>query len=161
MGNSLSVGLEGQNLFASTCIVYNYSRCQCFICIFLNNCNYYAFYQLSETLLINLSRLMPKPTKLHVGPAKTQISLGIRPVWSETSLSAWRNLGSLAIHSAYSEDSDQSGRIPRLIWVFAGRTCHFVGFVMRRLLYCPESLLPDRIPTDRLPNEYKTSTVTT
>ena len=30
---------------------------------------------------------------------------------------------------ADSEDSDQTGRMPRLIWVFAGRTCHFVGFV--------------------------------
>ena len=37
---------------------------------------------------------MTKPTKLHhtVRPAKTQISLGIRPVWSESSLSAWREL---------------------------------------------------------------------
>ena len=25
--------------------------------------------------------------------------------------------------------------MPRLIWVFAGRTCHFVGFIMRRLIY--------------------------
>ena len=24
----------------------------------------------------------------------------------------------------------------RLIWVFAGRTCHFVGFVTMRLIYC-------------------------
>ena len=31
-----------------------------------------------------------------------------------------------------SEDSDQTGRMPRLIGVFAGRTCHFVGFVVRR-----------------------------
>ena len=30
--------------------------------------------------------------------AKTQISLGIRPVWSESSLSAWRKPGSLAAH---------------------------------------------------------------
>ena len=37
-------------------------------------------------------------------------------------------------HHADSEDSDQTGRMPRLIWVFAGRTCHFVGFVMRRLM---------------------------
>ena len=26
--------------------------------------------------------------------------------------------------------------MPRLIWVFAGRTCHFVSFVMLRLIYC-------------------------
>ena len=34
---------------------------------------------------------------------------------------------------ADSEDSDRTGRMPRLIWVLAGRTCHFVGFVMLRL----------------------------
>ena len=50
------------------------------------------------------------------------------PVWSVFA-SAWRKLRSLATHWAHSEDSDQTGRIPRLIWVFAGRTCHFVGFV--------------------------------
>ena len=33
------------------------------------------------------------------------------------------------------EDSDQTGRMPRLIRVFAGRTCHFVGLVVRRLKY--------------------------
>ena len=66
-------------------------------------------------------------------PAKTQISLGIRPVWSESSLSTWGKLGSLATHWMHSEDSDQTGRMPRLIWVFAGRT-HFVGFVMSWLI---------------------------
>ena len=45
-----------------------------------------------------------------------------RPGWSESSLSAWRKLGSLATHLAHSEDSDQTGRMPRLIWVFTGRT---------------------------------------
>ena len=33
-----------------------------------------------------------------------------------------------------SEDSDQTGQLPRLIWVFAGRTSHFVGFVIRWLM---------------------------
>ena len=32
-----------------------------------------------------------------------------------------------------SEDSDQTGRMPRLIGVFAMRTCHIVGFVVTRL----------------------------
>ena len=64
---------------------------------------------------------MTKPTKWHVHPAKTQVSLGIRPVWSESSLSAWRKLGSFT-HWAHSKDSDQSGRMPRLIWVFIGHT---------------------------------------
>ena len=62
----------------------------------------------------------------------------LRSAWAsaqsdQSSLSAWRKLGSLASHWAHSEDSDQTGRMPRLIWVFAGRTCHFVGVVMRRL----------------------------
>ena len=61
-----------------------------------------------------MSRLMTKPTKWHVRPATTQISLGIRPVWSEALLSTWRTLRSLATH-----------------WVFAGRTVilyvHMIG----------------------------------
>ena len=76
-----------------------------------------------------------KTNKMTVRPAKTQISLGIHPVWSESSLSAWRNLGSLATHWVHSEDSDQTGRMPRLTWVFAGRTrillvlsCRCYGF---------------------------------
>ena len=77
-----------------------------------------------------------KTNKMTVRPAKTQISLGIRPVWSESSLSAWRKLGPLASYWALSEDSDQTGRMPRLIWVFDGRTCHFVGFVTRWLDWC-------------------------
>ena len=82
----------------------------------------------------NLSRLVTKPTKWPVRPAKTQISLGIRPVWSESSLCAqWVAKDPSFLH-ADSEDSDQTGRMPRLIWVFAGRTCHFVGFVTRRLV---------------------------
>ena len=63
-----------------------------------------------------------KSSKMAVRPAKTQISLGIRSVWSESLLSAWRKVRYLATHWAYSEDSDQTKRMPRLIWVFAGRT---------------------------------------
>ena len=68
------------------------------------------------------SALMTEPTKWHVCPAKTQISLGIRPVWSEPSLSAWRKLWSLATHWVHSKDSDQTGQMPRLTRVFAGHT---------------------------------------
>ena len=85
-------------------------------------------------ILLYLSRLTTKPTKRHVRLAKTQINLGIRPVWPESSLSTWGKLRSLAIIRAHSEASDQTWRMPRLIWVFAGRKGHFVGFVMRRLI---------------------------
>ena len=51
-----------------------------------------------------MSRLMTKPTKWHLCPAKTQITLGIHPVWSESlhpPCLIW---------------------VSRLIWVFAGHT---------------------------------------
>ena len=67
-----------------------------------------------------------KTNKMTVLPAKTQISLGICPVWSESSLSALRKLESLATHWAHGKDSDQTGRMPRLIWVFAGHTVIFL-----------------------------------
>ena len=53
----------------------------------------------------------------------------------QSSLSAWRNFGSLATHGADSKDSDQTGWMPRLIRVFAGCSGHFVGFVMLWLIY--------------------------
>ena len=62
-----------------------------------------------------------KTNRMSVCSAKTEISLGIRPVWSDSSLSAWRKLVSSATHWAHSEDSDQTGRMPRLIRVFSRR----------------------------------------
>ena len=59
---------------------------------------------------------------MSVRPAKTQISLGIHPVWSESSLCAQCVAKDPMLLHADSEDSDQTGRMPRLIWVFAGRT---------------------------------------
>ena len=74
---------------------------------------------------------MTKPTKWHVCPAKTQISLGIHPDWSESLLCAQWVAKDPSFLQADSEDSDQTERMPRLIWVFTGCICHFVGFVMR------------------------------
>ena len=63
-----------------------------------------------------------KTNKVSVRPAKTQISLGIRPVWSDYSLCAQWVAKDPSFLRADSEDSDQTGRMPRRIWVFAGRT---------------------------------------
>ena len=61
-----------------------------------------------------------KTNKMIVRPVKTQISLGIRLVWSDTSLRAqWVAKDPSFLH-ADSEDSAQPGRM--LIWVFAGCT---------------------------------------
>ena len=58
----------------------------------------------------NVSRLLTKPKKWSVCPAKTQISLGIHPVWSESLLCAhWVAKDPRFLH-ADNEDSDQTGR---------------------------------------------------
>ena len=74
---------------------------------------------------------MTKPTQWPVLPAKTD-QPGHSPSLIKSSLSAWRK-GALATQWAHSKDSDQTGRMPRLFWVFAWRTGHFVSFVMWRL----------------------------
>ena len=66
-----------------------------------------------------MSHLMTKPTKWHVPPAKTQISLCIRLV--------------CAVHlkkaGVLSYPSSAQQRLIRLgEWAFAGRSGHFVGF---------------------------------
>ena len=108
---------------------------------------------------VYMSRLVTKPTKWHVRPANSD-QLGHPPslirvfavrmkkaqnqnqncYWWHVQMTIihqdlwWGKLvRSLATNWAHDEDTDQTGRMPRLTWVFAGRTCHFVGFVMRRL----------------------------
>ena len=62
----------------------------------------------------------------------------LRSAWAsvqsdQSSLCAQWVAKDLNFFHADSKDSDQTGRMPRLIGVFAGCTCHFVGFVMRWL----------------------------
>ena len=75
---------------------------------------------------------MTKQTKWPVHPAKTQISLDINPVWSESLQCAQWVAEDPRFLYADSEDSDQTGRMLRLIWTFAGHT-DFVGFVVWQL----------------------------
>ena len=63
-----------------------------------------------------------KTNKMTVRPVNTQISLGIRPVWSASSLCTQRVAKDPSFLHADSDDSDKTGQMPRLIWVFAGRT---------------------------------------
>ena len=77
-----------------------------------------------------MRRSMTKPTNWLVYSAKSHIILGICPVWSESSLSALRNLWSLATHWVHNEDDDQTAHLRRLIRLSAGCTFHFVGFVV-------------------------------
>ena len=80
---------------------------------------YWSFQGFRSTSVVvhyNMSYLMTKPTECLVRPLCTQ----------------WVAKDPSYLH-ADSEDSDQTGRMSRLIWVFGGRTDHFVGFVMRWL----------------------------
>ena len=102
---------------------------QCSICIVWMNCLMVKSHWSTFRIITANEQPRDKTKKWHVHPTKTQISLGIRPVWSECWLSAWRKLGSLTTHWAHSKDSDQTGRMPRLIWLFSGCTsvcwfCH-------------------------------------
>ena len=69
-----------------------------------------------------------------VCPAKTQIRLRIRAVWSEFSLGAYWIAKDVRFFPAENEDSDQTARILRLIWVLVGRTCQKVRFLTLRLI---------------------------
>ena len=89
-----------------------------------------------------MSQNLTKPTKWHMRPAKTHFSLGIRPVWSGSMLSTWRNTlryphGETLGHYLPIESTVKA--LIRLCgcpgWSESslGRTCHFVCFVMLRL----------------------------
>ena len=84
-------------------------------------------------MLKHMSHLITKPTKRHVRPVKTQVSLGISPVWSVSSLSAWRKLWFLGTYWANIEDcsdlADDQGNLS-----LRRANIHFVGFVMRWLM---------------------------
>ena len=74
------------------------------------------------------------PTKWLCAQPKTQISLGICPVWSEASLCAQRVAKDPWFLHADSEDSDQTERMPRFDLSLRWAHSHFVGFVMSRLI---------------------------
>ena len=85
-----------------------------------------------DTINVMSRCCMAKPTKDLCAKRR------LRSAWAYTqsdqsSMSTWRNIKSIATHWVHSEDSDQTGQMPRLIWVFAGHTWQFVCFVMRRL----------------------------
>ena len=78
----------------------------------------------------DLSRLMTQPIKWPVRTAKTQIGLGIHESDQSSLCTQWVPKDPRFLQTD-SEVSDQTGWMPRLIWVFAGCTGHFV---MRQLI---------------------------
>ena len=78
-----------------------------------------------------------KTNEMNVRPVKTQISLGICPVWLESWLCAQWVAKHLRFLHADSKASDQTGQMPSLIWVFAGRT-----LILLVLSCCGSLVLP-------------------
>ena len=96
----------------------------------------------ARVLKFHISRLMTKPQN-HLC-AQRSLRSAWASAWSDQSLrcSHEETLGpQLPIERT--AKTDQTGWVPRLIRVFAGRTDHFVGFVMRRLILIPHGKLVD------------------
>ena len=134
--------------FRSVCIChsvdsqcYKYSSCaqgnfwsncwaeqanQCLHWVHMSFCRFHC--APDKNIWIKIEPWHDKTNKMSVCTAKTQISPGICPVWSESLLCAqWvakdPRLFMWTVkttHWAHSKDSEQTGRMPRLIWVFAG-----------------------------------------
>ena len=84
--------------------------------------------------LLYMSCLMTKPTKWLCAQRR------LRSAWAfaqsdQSLLCAQCVAKDPSFLHGDSDDSDQTGWMPRLIRVFAGCTCHFVGFVMRQLTW--------------------------
>ena len=119
--------------------VFRNLKCAWNSIIWRHLCNVQGTIKINSSLLSykidKMSCLVTKPTKwlcaqrrLRSAWASAQSDQSLRCSHEESLI--W----SLATHWADSEDSDQTGRMPRLISVFAGMLHnHIVGFVMRRL----------------------------
>ena len=82
----------------------------------------------------SFSHNVRKRAVAHARPAKILISLRIRADWSESSLGAiWIAKDAKFLH-ADNEDSNQTARMRRLIWVFVGRTWQKVRFLNLRFI---------------------------
>ena len=92
------------------------------------------FGHLSCTDLRHMSQRTTKPTIRLVRPAKIQISLLIRAVWSESSLIACVVYSLRAIWRGINEKPCHTEWMYRLIWVCAGHTGLIVGFCVRWLI---------------------------
>ena len=98
-----------------------------------------------QTLLSKLGLISPRPThgsqrlKMYfqnLRSATIQIRLRIRAVWSESSLGPfWIAKDAKFLRADNEHWSDQTARICRSIWVFAGSTCQKIRFLSFRLIY--------------------------
>ena len=87
--------------------------------------------------LIYIEPQTDKTNKMTSAPSKDSDQHGHPPSLISLHCQPERNFVSLATHwEQWKTMIDQNGRMPRLIWVFAVRTGHFVSFNMLRLILC-------------------------
>ena len=93
---------------------------------------------------VSMSRLVTKPTKWLYTQRRLRSESSQCAQWiaeeSDQNLRSALNEDPMFFH-ADSEDYDHTGRMSRLIWVFAGRTGHIVDLVMRRFNYVVDYVL--------------------
>ena len=76
------------------------------------------------------------PTANNGPPHDKTNNMTVCPTWSASSLSTWRNLGSLATHWAHWEDSDQTGQMPWLISLHWAHSHCWFCHVLAQLCLC-------------------------
>ena len=91
-------------------------------------------YQLLEIFRLSGKKIGFKPKTSQYSSCRFLMVLCTEKGWA----ASWQSQQNVC---APNEDSDQPGRPPSPIWVFSGRLCHFVGFVMRRLRVSMPSLV--------------------
>ena len=102
--------LKKQMYFITECVAFSSAYCRCVVA------------SLKPSPVFEPPH--DKTNKMTMHPAKTQISLGIRPVWSESSLA----------HNEYLRTQAFFMRTEKKIWSDWAHI-HFVGFVISRLIY--------------------------
>ena len=100
-------------------------------------------------LLLAMSLNIRKRTLGHLRPAKIQINLRIRAVWSESSLVAFWIVKDAKFLHADNENSNHTARMRRLIWVIVGHTCQKIRFLPARLLCFFVFYKNDQLPSNK------------
>ena len=117
-------GLSGVNTFVLHCLVYHWTL---YLFLLLE-----SDYQTRQQC--HMSHSTTKTNKMTCVPSKDLDQHGHPPSLIRVfACAVWVAKDARFFH-ADSEDSDQTGRMPRLIWVFDGRKGHFVCFVTWRLI---------------------------
>ena len=93
-------------------------------------------------LFCEMSQPTTKPIIRLVRPTKTQIRLRIRAVWSESSMIACAFYNLWAIQRGVNKNPCLTGKMYRLIWVFAGLTGLIVGFFCFLVFFLHGLLMP-------------------